>query len=490
MARNESNGTWLDIIADGYGGLANAVYDGASIYNVTASNDGKDYVTKWIDGHNYLINDLVIKGSENNSIVTSTKAVSGIVVGNGKTLTIQDLTEYSGFNTAVTVQEGGTLEVSTVTFKNNTASSYGGAIYNKGGNVTTRENVNFSSNTMTGAGAGGAIFNTYGSVADGIITIGDNNSFNYNKALNGEAGAIYNNYGIISMGDNISFNSNFSQGSGGAIYNNIGELTIGDSVVFSSNTSNKSGGAIYNTGYYDLIPAIIGDNATFVYNSAVGIASGTGEMGLGGAIYNDAGFLTVGKNVTFSSNTAKKGGAVFNNAIVTTIEDGGTFNYNSASELGGAIYNKSDYTSNGVVNGVAYLNLLAQTTDMVFTGNTAGGESNAIYDDHGIINLWAGDDRQIVFNDKIASAEQGVVKATSTININSIVSYRGVVFEPTPHYEEKFITESSGTGKIVLNEDMSGYKGNVNLYGGTLEMNADYDTNGYKFFDFLLSNRN
>ncbi|MBR3654681.1 MAG: hypothetical protein IKN62_04515, partial [Elusimicrobia bacterium] len=356
-----------------------------------------------------------------NSFTVNGNGNSGMSVGSGKTATITDV-EFSLF----------------------AKNYYGGVLFNSG-TSNIKDDVTFNSNT---AGDGGAIYSSYGE-----ITIGNDNTFVHNKAT----------------------------GVGGAIVNDGGEMTIGNNIVFSSNTANRSGGAIY-TSWGD---TYIGENASFNYNSALGV----GEHGRGGAIYNDAGYLVIGKNINLSSNTAKTGGAIYNSAFITTVEDGGSFLYNSATEDGGAIYNKSDYNlPSGIVNGVAYLNLLAKENDMEFTGNTANGESNAIYDDHGTINLWAGDDKSIVFNDKIASAEQGVVRTTSTININSII---GIEYQTYEYIDGQWqivtnvlqITESSGTGKIVLNEDMSGYKGNVNLYGGTLEMNADYDKNGYKFFD-------
>ena len=312
--------------------------------------------------------------------------------------------------------------------------------------------------------------------SDTLIIDGKNHKLDGNR----NAGLMASNK--ITEIDNIILSNFKSSDVGGAINELYGNLTIGNSVVFSSNTSTVSGGAIYSS----FAETIIGKEVVFSYNSA----SGSEEDGRGGAIYNDAGYLSIGGNIEFSSNTAKDGGAVFNRGFITTIEDGGTFSYNTALERGGAIYNESDYNASGVVNGIAYFNLLAKENDMEFTGNTANGESNAIYDDHGVINLWAGDGKNIIFNDKITSAEQGVVRTTSTININSKIeiTYQDVVYiEEPPYYEivdvTLNVTESFGTGKIILNEDMSGYKGNVNLYGGTLEMNADYDTNGYKFFD-------
>lgn len=144
-------------------------------------------------------------------------------------------------------------------------------------------------------------------------------------------------------------------------------------------------------------------------------------------------------NVNFISNTAYyAGGAIYNNYGKLTIEDC-VFKNNNANgggliNAGGAIYNKG-----GIIN------LIAKTSNVEFSGNTAG-VSNAITDINGTINLWAGN-ASVIFNDSISSDN-----SSSILNIN----------------------QSSGTlpttGKIVLNEDMSGYKGTVNLYGGTIQL--------------------
>ena len=47
----QTEGTWLKIVADGYGGLANAVYVGATDYSVTEEIDDTQ---EWIFGNNTL----------------------------------------------------------------------------------------------------------------------------------------------------------------------------------------------------------------------------------------------------------------------------------------------------------------------------------------------------------------------------------------------------------------------------------------------------
>lgn len=104
----------------------------------------------------------------------------------------------------------------------------------------------------------------------------------------------------------------------------------------------------------------------------------------------------------------------------------------SSEDNGGFLYN----------NG-GTINLTANTVDMIFSSNTVKGISNAIHDNAGTINLRSST-TDIIFNDKITSEDN-----TSVININSSVSAKG---------------------KIILNEDMTGYTGQVNLYRGTLKI--------------------
>ncbi|MBQ1609975.1 MAG: hypothetical protein II090_03510, partial [Elusimicrobia bacterium] len=93
----DASGSYLQLTADGYGGLANAIYDGDLTYSVVQV----DTVTAWIDGKNYLTNDLEISGD--NHILKSTTNVEGIVVSDDTQLKINDLAEMSGFNNALTV---------------------------------------------------------------------------------------------------------------------------------------------------------------------------------------------------------------------------------------------------------------------------------------------------------------------------------------------------------------------------------------------------
>lgn len=159
--------------------------------------------------------------------------------------------------------------------------------------------------------------------------------------------------------------------------------------------------------------------------------------------------------------TAESGGA-FTNAGTTTIYDT-VFENNIANTNGGAINN----SSNGIVN------IIAHNNDVVFQNNLANNISNAIHNDGGIINLNALGNNQIVFHDKVTSSGTNGV-----ININA-----------SKNEVATSALNSSSTGTVVLNNDMSGYKGDVNLYHGTIkvgENGAFFNPNNFNIYGCTL----
>jgi len=329
------------------------------------------------------------------SVFASGRYENGVIeedttVGAGKEF--KDYHENAGSGGVFIVEKPVTLTIENgVSFKNNSAYPKGGAIYIDSGTVNISNNVSFYSNT---ANICGAIYKE-----KGTLTIGDNAEFKNNMAKFGYGGAICNDDGITRIGSNALFEGNQAMTNGGAICKAKGTIIIGNNSIFKNNMA---------------------------------------EHGPGGAIYNGNGIFNIGSNAKFTGNMAIYGGAISVGGTVT-IQDGATFKDNMANGEGGAIVNPGT------------LNLIAKTNNVEFTGNkqyagTEKEESNAIYDDEGEINLWAGS-ASIIFNDRIVSKN-----SSSTLNINQV---HGKL--PT-------------TGKVVLNEDMSGYTGTVNFYDGTIEL--------------------
>ncbi|MBR3654540.1 MAG: hypothetical protein IKN62_03775, partial [Elusimicrobia bacterium] len=465
----------------------NSINEGGAIYN--SKNDYKDTIGQIAISSNtkFLNNTAIGLGGaifNNSGIITigSTATFNNNSAYNGGAIASLYVGSSSS-NTATHIQIG-----DNATFSSNTATQNGGAIYNETGtinigknskfelNKTTitanganggaianfgtmliDENANFISNNTGTSGSGGAIHNCKnhdGTIAN--LTIKDGASFTSNTATSG-GGAISNyNGGIINILDNVSFISNTANKFGGAILNyssdntiNAGTVNIGNNARFINNTAQTDcGGAITNSGIFT-----IGESATFDENSSAGS---------GGAIYNSKrGNITIGKNVTFSNNIETENGGAIHNEGILTLLDGGSFINNRANGSGGAIYLYNDNITE--IPNSRTVNLIANTNNIEFTGNTANGISNAIHSNGGTINLWASQYADIIFNDRITSTDN-----TSILNINSST------------------TTLTANGKVVLNEDMSGYTGSVILHGGEIELQAKTEegsnVNTNKFF--------
>ena len=348
-------------------------------------------------------------------------------------------------------------------FENNKAGASGGAIYNEGAAMIIYESTIFygnkASSTTVNVGKGGAIYNNDNSVwtvrsQDGSshkakITIGDNVLFEANTATS-DGGAIYN-AGEMAVAKNVWLLCNESNGDGGAIYNsdNKGKSTIGSGIYFYQNKAKNlhSGGAVYNNG----ILTIQGD-ATFEDNNADGnggaICNNNGTITIGenasftdnssgndgGAIYNRLGTIIMGSNATFADNTSNFAGAIYNDEGTITFTDGAIFENNVGTRGYGSIYNYR-----------GEVNLIADNYDVLFT--ITNKAISAIESTIGTTNLWVSKNANIIFDNKITSNDN-----ISTLNIN----------------------KSSGTlpttGEIILNADMSGYRGTINFYNGTIKI--------------------
>ena len=367
-----------------------------------------------------------------------------LIEADNSTTTIKSNTIFSS-NTAhfsggvLSIDDSSMLIDSDVHFISNTAGTSGGAIYIHESTSTINSNVIFSSNT---AGlCGGAI-----SIDDSSMLIDSDVHFISNSALSLDGGAIYSDDSTITIKSNVIFSSNTAR-DGGAIDNNDASLIIIDSEgQFLSNIADDYGGAINNSGRIN-----IGSNAIFKFNKAKNYGGGAICNGFNGITDY---YMEIDSNSQFISNTANSyGGAICNSGILT-INSGARFISNIAGSYGGAIYN------------VRILNLIANTDNIEFTGNTANGVSSAIYNS-GTINLWVSKNADIIFNDRITGG--------NTININSST------------------TTLNAVGKVILNEDMSGYTGTVNLYGGEIELqskseeNSNINTNGFFSWKINLS---
>ena len=364
---------------NGYGNVS-VVVDGSSVNGrIEMETDG----TAWSDGRTH---ELTLKNTEISN--QSTTGNGGAIKINSSTASASIDNVAFNNNTAASggaIWNKGQVELSDASFTGNTASSQGGAIFNQG-NMTV--GATFTGNK---ASQGGAIMNYGGTgtsltVTDGSIfrnneassvggaishvdagnmVIGNDVLFENNVSVAGQGGALHNQRATTEIGNDAKFINNVAKGyGGGAIYQDTdstaSSVTIGSNAEFIGNeTETSHGGAIMNFNGGNGAGMTIGDGATFDSNKA-------GKTG--GAISNWGGKMALA-DATFTNNTAAtNGGAIYNDTYYKddssfTIS-GSTFTGNSAEEEGGAIYNAGTMTLSG---------------DNTFSDNTAAGKANDIH---------------------------------------------------------------------------------------------------------------
>ncbi|MDP1546375.1 MAG: Ig-like domain-containing protein [Anaerolineales bacterium] len=303
--------------------------------------------------------------------ITVTKGMntidSGGAIKSYGNLTIENSTiSNSSTTTAVSVGGGGvftssssaTLTVTNSTFSGNTATYFGGGIYNAGSTVSI-SNSTFSGNQST-ANSGGGIYNSTGS-----LTITDS-TFSSNMATAG-GGSIYNNTGSGAVSVTGTTFSGNQANSGAGIHATNGVISISNS-TFSNNSVTNDAGGIYVTG----------SGLANITNSTF---SGNSTSSRGGGIFS-FGSVTL-TNVTMSGNTAPSGdgGGVHTYGALTLkntiIANGGTGGdcilSGSGSIAGGSSHNLIEDSANacGLTNGVSN-NIVGSDPNLgVLTGSPA-----------------------------------------------------------------------------------------------------------------------
>ena len=278
-------------------------------------------------------------------------------------------------------------------FENNSSKVDGGAIYNTGDltiNEATFKNNVASAQSNADYGYGGAIFsNGHG------LNI-DKTNFTGNKAVSG--GAVYESrYSTYSADNadgmvisNSNFTNNYAAADGGALglankskitdtvfTGNHAGLTV-DGIITAVTDSNGGGAIMFNEIA----------NSTMSKVEFYGNKSGAH----GGAIasrHTTAGSLSIDNAIFDGNEAAKEGGAIasiYNGAI--TISNS-SFTNNKAGTNGGAIYvGKADNYAgfDGTLTESSNGGILNLSGTNIFSGNTANGQSNDIYNT-GTINV-------------------------------------------------------------------------------------------------------
>ena len=358
---------------------------GGAIFNKNAATVSLTVTDSTFTG-NYVVKNIAASGNGGAiyNHATSSAVITGCLFENNKSEnTYVHVEEGASANTieaksrlgngGAIMSNGGALTLSGNTFKNNYASSAGGALYMKGtvtlenntftGNMATPKKVRETENYTIG---GGAI-----AVNAGTLTIKDGNVFENNGANElWLGGAIHGFYNANIIVDGGTFKGN--KASQGGVIHNTGTTTINGG-LFEGNSVVDAGGAVMSPNVADA--AIVVNGGTFKANKASN----------GGAIFKHTGGTLTVNGGTFEGNEAKQGGAIKVNGGTATIVDG-TFTGNYASDAGGVVFMTNTagavltikggtYTGNSAkTNGGVFYNHAKTTLTIengIFTGNSA-----------------------------------------------------------------------------------------------------------------------
>lgn len=374
-----------------------------------------------------LTGDTVLTDGISNAVIENYAGNGGALLNNGYNLTVT----------------GGSF--SNNLLKKDNGASFGGAIYHTGG-VLELSNVSLNSNIVQAteqsyAGwsgvdspSGGAIY-LGGTTGDNIIS---NSSIVENKALNinndgqSNGGAIFaqtNNKLTIS---DSTFTLNEAKSRGGAVYNGDTAINVTNTTFSNNKVTEGSGGAFYLLDVSGTTSVTTDSNTSFKNNTAASY---------GGAIVNWDGKV-ISNGSSFTGNEAANGGAIANlywqNGATVEVNGGSVFSGNNATSAGGAIFNN------------AKLTLDSTDGDILFTNNTANGQTNDIH----------------MEGDSATSLAQLYIKGDSNKITLDVIT--GNV------YSEIF---KQGDNEFILNGDNSGYLGKFVQESGTTTI-----ASGAKFF--------
>lgn len=350
----------------------------------------------------------------------------------------------------------GKIELEGVSLKENTATGWGGAIYNVSNGSLTIKNSQFVDNK---SGIGGAVVS--GTLTE--KTTIENSLFEGNQA--NEIGAV----GLFAEGTvkNTIFRNNKAtfydnENIADAVDNNIdggGALFLGavsstnvlasqsvENSVFENNSSVINGGAIATRRWN------AGNNSAAKLDIIKTLFKGNKAGTTGGAIDNyfygsttKDGSVFVSDSL-FDANSAANGGAIYNhgeldkgNNFASMYITNTQFTNNSATENGGAIYNAGTLTLDSTKGNV------------LFENNTSNGVANDIY--------MAGDN--------------AALNISGTNIDNAVVSNGGISGEVG-----KGIITVNTDGSFVLNGDNSAYTGMfTQVKGNTFVYNKFFEGN-------------
>ncbi|MDD3753798.1 MAG: right-handed parallel beta-helix repeat-containing protein [Methanobacterium sp.] len=476
-----------------------AQYEGGAIYNNggTVTVNGSTFTENTVTGSGGAITNYDGSLTVNDSAFIENSATGsdglGSAIYSNSDLTITNCTFTENTARWGAIFNGSNMTVNNSTFTNNTAKGWsgnGGAIHNTGD-----ANVNgstFNNNKAIGTdelGTGGAIYNW------GTLTVIGSN-FIENTATD-FGGAIYNYGGALTVTDS-TFTENTAQNGGGAIYSYYGTLAVSDS-TFTGNTVTTAGGAISNTGgTLTVTSSTFTNNSALnggaIFNYGTGyvnfcrIVENTATNGK--AIYNYGGNVDAtnnwwGSNEPNFSSLIYGGSVTFDPWIVLTVTaDPTTVNNGSTSQVAADLNHNSageDISSQGhVPDGIPIVftatqgtinpaseTLLDGSAASTFTANGAGTATVTATVDGQPVSVNIGItsaklETQLTVPDQ-AGVKGGTVDLTATltdVNYNPVVG-REVTFKVNGSTVGTATTDSNGTA--TLQYTITQNKGNYDI---------------------------
>ena len=251
---------------------------------------------------------LTIMGAgQSQTVLRPLAAGSSIVINNGTSLTIADLTMSGGSASdgGAISNNSGTLSLDHVSLINDTASTYGGAVY-----ASSNAPITLTNDTLTNDTApyGGAI----ASSATTTLTNDTLASDGSNPTI--EGGALFLSAGQSATITDSTFSGDQAGYGGAGVYMNTGGTVTASNDTFTADTANYGAG-IFEQG------TVTATNVTFGYDVANAYAS---------AIEDYAGTLTLKASLLDSATCSRTGNGVIVDGGYN-LESGNTCGFNAPS---------------------------------------------------------------------------------------------------------------------------------------------------------------
>ncbi|NCF40567.1 MAG: hypothetical protein GWP75_10670 [Planctomycetia bacterium] len=364
---NASTGDTIQLAAGQYD-ITTTLDPGGKAVTILGTVDGDGDPTSILDGGNPVDGTSGVRVLICQSGETSATVFENLVIQNG-----YDSATSSGG--AGMWNDSSSPTVTNCTFTDNTASGYGGGMYNYSNSNPTVTGCTFTNNTAGRSGAGMTNHD------DSSPTL-TNCTFTNNTASD-DGGGMYNTNSSNPTVTNCPFTDNTASRYGGGMQNQDSSPTL-INCTFTSN-SGGDGGGMANVDA--ALPTLTG--CTFTNNTASDDGGGMANSNYSGPILNDC---------TFSNNTASDdGGGMYNDQSEYMTLSNCTFTGNSANSEGGGMYNRYDGYDNptlidcnfcGNFDASGFNSISGQAIDGSSSGNTFIDASCADADKDGIPDVW------------------------------------------------------------------------------------------------------